>query len=105
MGRIAGESRAAIAVQLGEVWRIPSRSSTDACNCTLCGIPGTPPGNEATQLNLRINVKQSIEQLARDLMDGKDVNLVQRTCDICRHSVKEKDTSAEAPLKIAGAAA
>jgi hypothetical protein len=29
-------------------------------------------------------VKKSIELLAQDLKDKKEVNLVKRTCDICR---------------------
>jgi hypothetical protein len=35
-------------------------------------------------------VKRSIELLAEDLKDGKKVNLVQRTCDICKQ-LRESD--------------
>ena len=41
-------------------------------------------GKRGYRIEFENDVKQSIEQLARDLKDGKDINLVQRTCDICR---------------------
>ncbi len=41
-------------------------------------------GKRGYRIEFENDVKQSIEQLARDLMDGREVNLVQRTCDICR---------------------
>jgi len=41
-------------------------------------------GKRGYRIEFENDVKRSIEQLARDLKDGREVNLVQRTCDICR---------------------
>ena len=41
-------------------------------------------GKRGYRIEFENDVKQSIEQLAADLKKGKKVNLVQRTCDICR---------------------
>jgi hypothetical protein len=41
-------------------------------------------GKRGYRIEFENDVKQSIEQLARDLIEGRGVNLVQRTCDICR---------------------
>ena len=40
-------------------------------------------GKRGYRIEFENDIKQSIEQLARDLKEGRDVNLVQRTCDIC----------------------
>ncbi|WP_292369629.1 transcriptional regulator [Methanoregula sp. UBA64] len=45
-------------------------------------------GKRGYRIEFENEVKRSIEQLARDLQDGKTVNLVQRTCDIC-HQLRE----------------
>ena len=41
-------------------------------------------GKRGYRIEFENDVKGSIEQLAEDLKDGKNVNLVQRTCDICK---------------------
>ncbi|HVP97131.1 transcriptional regulator [Methanoregula sp.] len=41
-------------------------------------------GKRGYRIEFENDVKRSIERLARDLKEGKEVNLVQRTCDICR---------------------
>ncbi|MEN6396200.1 MAG: helix-turn-helix domain-containing protein [Methanoregula sp.] len=41
-------------------------------------------GKRGYRIEFGDDIKQSIEQLARDLKDGGDVNLVERTCGICR---------------------
>ena len=41
-------------------------------------------GKRGYRIEFENDVKKSIELLARDLKEGKEVNLVQRTCDICR---------------------
>jgi Predicted transcriptional regulator len=45
-------------------------------------------GKRGYRIEFENEVKISIEQLARDLQEGKSVNLVQRTCDIC-HQLRE----------------
>jgi len=41
-------------------------------------------GKRGYRIEFENDVKKSIERLARDLQEGKSVNLVQRTCEICR---------------------
>lgn len=41
-------------------------------------------GKRGYRIEFGNDVKKSIELLAADLRDGRDTNLVQRTCDICR---------------------
>jgi uncharacterized protein len=41
-------------------------------------------GKRGYRIEFSEEVKMSIAQLARDLRDKKDVDLVGRTCDICR---------------------
>ena len=41
-------------------------------------------GKRGYRIEFENDVKRSIELLARDLKEGREVNLVQRTCDICR---------------------
>lgn len=41
-------------------------------------------GKRGYRIEFENDVKRSIEQLASDLKEGKDVNLVNRICDICR---------------------
>jgi predicted transcriptional regulator len=45
-------------------------------------------GKRGYRIEFENDIKQSIEQLARDLKEGRDVNLVQRTCNIC-HQLRE----------------
>ncbi|WP_292426911.1 transcriptional regulator [Methanoregula sp.] len=45
-------------------------------------------GKRGYRIEFENDIKQSIEQLARDLKEGKDVNLVRRICDIC-HQLRE----------------
>ncbi len=41
-------------------------------------------GKRGYRIEFEQDVKKSIGLLAKDLKDGKQVNLVRRTCDICR---------------------
>jgi hypothetical protein len=41
-------------------------------------------GKRGYRIEFGNDAKYSIELLAKDLRDGRDVNLVQRICDICR---------------------
>jgi len=41
-------------------------------------------GKRGYRIEFEVEVKKSIELLAQDLQEGKELNLVQRTCDICR---------------------
>ena len=41
-------------------------------------------GKRGYRIEFENDVKRSIELLARDLQAGKKINLVQRTCDICK---------------------
>jgi hypothetical protein len=41
-------------------------------------------GKRGYRIEFENDVKHSIELLAKDLRDSKDINLVQRICDICR---------------------
>ena len=45
-------------------------------------------GKRGYRIEFENDVKVSIEQLARDLKEGKPINLVQRTCEIC-HQLRE----------------
>ena len=51
-------------------------------------------GKRGYRIEFENDVKRSIEQLAEDLKDKKEVNLVKRICVICRYSVKARRTSA-----------
>ena len=60
-------------------------------------------GKRGYRIEFEIDVKQSIEMLAQDLRDGKNVNLVKRTCDIC-HQLRDGEenpcgSSSDAPSK------
>jgi uncharacterized protein len=41
-------------------------------------------GKRGYRIEFESDVKRSIELLAADLKEGRQLNLVQRTCDICR---------------------
>jgi predicted transcriptional regulator len=41
-------------------------------------------GKRGYRIEFENDVKRSIERLARDLKKGKNVNLVERTCEICK---------------------
>jgi hypothetical protein len=53
-------------------------------------------GKRGYRIEFENDVKLSIEQLAEDLKEGKKVNLVQRTCEICRQ-LREGDEQCGAP--------
>ncbi|HII98243.1 MAG TPA: helix-turn-helix domain-containing protein [Methanoregula sp.] len=48
-------------------------------------------GKRGYRIEFKDEVKRSIEELARDLIAKKEVNLVGRTCDICRQ-LRENDS-------------
>ena len=47
-------------------------------------------GKRGYRIEFENDVKASIEKLACDLREGREVNLVKRTCDICRE-LRESD--------------
>jgi uncharacterized protein len=48
-------------------------------------------GKRGYRIEFEDEVKQSIEQLARDLKEGKVDNLVGRICDICKQLREEEE--------------
>jgi len=48
-------------------------------------------GKRGYRIEFENDVKKSIENLARDLIAGKEINLTQRTCDICRQLRDDAD--------------
>jgi predicted transcriptional regulator len=54
-------------------------------------------GKRGYRIEFEDDVKKSIGLLAQDLKDGKQVNLVQRTCDICRQ-LREGDEGCTGPV-------
>ena len=53
-------------------------------------------GKRGYRIEFEDDVKRSIELLAGDLKNGKQVNLVKRTCDICRQ-LREGDEGCATP--------
>ena len=53
-------------------------------------------GKRGYRIEFENEVKQSIEHLAGDLKKGEKVNLVQRTCEICRQ-LREGDEQCGGP--------
>jgi predicted transcriptional regulator len=51
-------------------------------------------GKRGYRIEFETNVKRSIELLAKDLKEGKKINLVKRTCDICKQ-LRERDEQCE----------
>lgn len=49
-------------------------------------------GKRGYRIEFEKDVKKSIELLAQELKDGKKINLVKRTCDIC-HQLRDGDSS------------
>ena len=77
--------RAAIAVELVKCGA--SQWKRRGCSRShLRRYRSTCQGNAGDRIEFENDVKQSIELLAQDLRDGKKVNLVKRTCDICHQA-------------------
>lgn len=55
-------------------------------------------GKRGYRIEFEDEVKQSIEQLARDLKEGKVDNLVGRICDICKQ-LREEEECASSPKR------
>ena len=53
-------------------------------------------GKRGYRIEFEDDVKRSIGLLAGDLKDGKQINLVKRTCDICRQ-LREGDDGCAGP--------
>ncbi len=87
------------------VWDIlPAIRAAIAVELVTCGVPQVEAarmlaiapsavsqylsGKRGYRVEFGSEVKQSIAQLARDLKDGRDIDLVQRTCDIC-HQLRD----------------
>jgi hypothetical protein len=54
-------------------------------------------GKRGYRIEFENDVKQTIELLAQDLRDGKQVNLVKRTCDICHQLRDGEDNQCGGP--------
>jgi predicted transcriptional regulator len=59
-------------------------------------------GKRGYRIEFEDEMKASIELLARDLIDKKPVNLVQRTCDICRQLRNGDDVCDNLPEQCCG---
>ena len=55
-------------------------------------------GKRGYRIEFEDDVKRSIGLLAGDLKDGKQINLVKRTCDICRQ-LREGEDGCDAPAE------
>jgi len=54
-------------------------------------------GKRGYRIEFENDAKASIERLAGDLRAGRDVNLVKRTCDICRQLREGDENQCEGP--------
>jgi predicted transcriptional regulator len=59
-------------------------------------------GKRGYRIEFEDEVKKSIELLARDLRDKKEVNLTKRTCDICRQLREGDERCAGLAEKLCG---
>jgi len=59
-------------------------------------------GKRGYRIEFENDVKRSIELLAKDLKDGKKINLVQRTCDICKQLREGNEGCGSAPTERCG---
>jgi len=59
-------------------------------------------GKRGYRIEFENDVKHSIELLARDLQAGKKINLVQRTCDICKQLRESDEGCGSAPDERCG---
>jgi predicted transcriptional regulator len=55
-------------------------------------------GKRGYRIEFEDDVKRSIVLLADDLKDGRQINLVQRTCDICRQLRSDDEGLCESSL-------
>ncbi|HEX3000854.1 MAG TPA: transcriptional regulator [Methanoregula sp.] len=55
-------------------------------------------GKRGYRIEFEDHVKKSIELLAQDLQEKKDLNLVQRTCEICRQLREGDENQCGGPL-------
>jgi predicted transcriptional regulator len=53
-------------------------------------------GKRGYRIEFEHEVKESISQLARDLQEGKKIDLVKRICDICKQ-LREEDGGCGSP--------
>jgi uncharacterized protein len=54
-------------------------------------------GKRGYRIEFENDVKKSIELLAADLKEGRELNLVQRTCDICRQLREGDENQCKGP--------
>ena len=59
-------------------------------------------GKRGYRIEFENEVKRSIEQLAEDLKEKKQVNLVKRICTICRQLREDDANQCDAPLEEQG---
>ena len=59
-------------------------------------------GKRGYRIEFENEVKRSIEQLAEDLKEKKQVNLVKRICTICRQLREDDENQCDAPLEEQG---
>ncbi len=57
-------------------------------------------GKRGYRIEFDDDVKKSIGQLAQDLQNKKDLNLVERTCDICQQLRGEAESPCNAPSEF-----
>jgi uncharacterized protein len=55
-------------------------------------------GKRGYRIEFEDDVKKSIELLAADLKEGRKLNLVQRTCDICRQLREGDENQCKGPV-------
>lgn len=75
--------RAAIAVELVR-YGISQVEAAHMLEIAPSAVSQYLSGKRGYRIEFEPDVKKSIGQLAQDLKDGKQINLVRRTCDICR---------------------
>jgi len=59
-------------------------------------------GKRGYRIEFENDVKKSIELLEADLKEGRELNLVQRTCDICRQLREGDENQCRAPSDSTG---
>ncbi|MCX6689563.1 MAG: transcriptional regulator [Methanoregula sp.] len=59
-------------------------------------------GKRGYRIEFENDVKRSIELLAKDLKEGKKINLVQRTCDICKQLRENDEGCGSTPAERCG---
>ena len=88
--------RAAIAVELGRCG-VSQVEAALMLEIAPSAVSQYLSGKRGYRIEFENDVKQTIELLAQDLRDGKQVNLVKRTCDICHQLRDGEDNQCGGP--------